>query len=164
MTFRSLCLCCLLLAAPPPAFAQDDDGSTKLTDDALAIAQGCFDAIASGSFDTQREDCAAAWNKLKDITPRGWISRHEANVLESMKAATLTAVGAAVAKGSGARTQASCDLIEDAWQNHANFIQANQSPSFAQEMWQIRQQTLAAVRACREDFGRPPDASILPGS
>jgi hypothetical protein len=159
-TFAAV-VCALALAAP--AFAQDD-GSTKVTDDALEIAQTCFDAMASGNLQTQHDACIAASRKLDETRPRGWKSRHESNVLESMSAATLTAAGAAVASMAGERTQASCDLMEKAWQNHANFIQADQSPSFAQEMWKIRQQTLSAVRACREDFGRPPQASHLPGS
>ena len=156
--------CAALLATAAPALAQESEpGTTKFTDEALMVAQTCFDAMSSGNFRKQHDDCLAASKKLDQIKPR-YLNDHEDNVWESMKAITLTAVGSAIGQGSGGRTQASCDYMEDAWQNHANFINVQQSPSRQQEMWDIRQQTLKAVRACREDFGTPDSASRLPGS
>lgn len=162
MKIIAAAVCAVAIASS--ALAQEVEiGTTKFTDDALMVAQTCFDAMSSGNLRKQHDDCLAASKKLDEIKP-SYRNDHEDNVYESMKAITLTAVGSAIGKGSGERTQASCDYMEDAWQNHANFIDANKSPSRQQEMWQIRQQTLKAVRACREDFGTPDNASRLPGS
>lgn len=167
MKLRSIAVCATLLSlvvAPnTPAWAQTSEpGSTKMTDAALLVAQSCFEAVTSEDFNRQYDDCIAASDKLYDVQ-HGSMTFHEVNVYNAMKAAVLTAVGAAQAGRSGARTEASCETMEKAW-NYANLIDVSRSPSRGQEMWQIRQQTLAATRECHKDFGVPPGESVLPAS
>lgn len=167
MKLRSRAACAILFslvgALNPPAFAQDSDaGATKMTDDALLVAQPCFEAVASDDYDRQYKDCMAASDKLYGVQHPG-MTFHEVNVYNAMKASVLTAVGAAQAKRRGSRTEESCMTMEKAW-NYGNLIDVSRSPSRGQEMWQIRQQTLAAVRECRKDFGMPPGESVLPAS
>lgn len=162
MNVFRIAACAALVFGAAPAFTQETEpGATQFTDRALMIAQSCFDAIAGSSPGKQEEDCHAASIRLDAARPAS-MNDHEGNVYNAMKAMTLTATGTARARQAGARTQASCDVMEGAWQVYASRIAPGRSPSRREELTRIRQQTLTAVRYCREDFGVPGGAAHLP--